>query len=511
MSYDLYSHDQEIQRLRAAIAEERRLASEERRAKYEAEQQRLAAEREATNYSGDPGRLTGFFDRYAAANAERRELMRKGLDTLMPEGSAEWPRPHPSYSRMGLEGRLLTLGSCFHLNTERDAWPMLVLDPADWQAGRYTYRHPSGVLPITEWRKALPKIADYLNHVADHPYQWTLTQSEPTEIVLHRRRPLPAVIPFDLAMLKRGQVFFGYDVMNGVPIYTPIADLMHTLACGRNGEGKSNFLSGILLSLLFNSDLLDGLTLVDLKGGVELARFAEVLPEKIDFVDQIDQLPELTKRLVAQMGARFAKMRAAKSRKVVDGFRFVIIDEFAPIELHKPAKADKPRFDAMKADLVLLAAQGRAPGIRLWAQLQQPVDAMMDTAFRVQLQNIVAFKIPSNNASMIFDGAEDFPVRPSDLPPYRCVLALLNQPKRVVQAPLIADDIDLAAIIAAGQQARFAPPVVDKVEPEPAFPAPTSPDELPPDDIETATEPTAAELFVAAGIASPWMSGRRRR
>lgn len=406
---------------------------------------------DATNYEHAPERLAGIAALYQRTDAETRRMIdvryRYLLANILEAPGTGLKPVKLDFDALPSSARCAVLTPYLKLVVGH-AFPHLDLAHSNPERGILVYVHTGGPVPLAEWTQHLPAISAYLGGT----YQ--ITKSTSTTITLAQHTPLPEVIPFDVRYLKHDQVFYGFDVVTRAPVYVPLTAMTHTLTAGQSGSGKSVFLNQILLSLLFNIDRLDGLTLVDLKGGVELGFYAGVHP-KIHVITDYDALPDVAAELVATMQDRLAQLRASGQRAATSNFHFLVIDEYAAIQFQTFAKKEaKDSHKKLLADLNLLAAQARAPGIKLWAQLQKPTADAMDTSFRTNLQSIAAFKIPNINASVIFDGLKDMPVKPSDLRKGQCVLSLDGQPDRVVQSCLVPDTIDLARIVALGRTSR---------------------------------------------------------
>lgn len=145
----------------------------------------------------------------------------------------------------------------------------------------------------------------------------------------------------------------------------------HTLVAGASGAGKGSVLWGLVCGLAPASAAgLVRLHGVDLKGGVELgvgrALFCRVAKTP-------EQALVVLEDLVEVMRARLAVMEAAGVRKheptPSEPLHVVIIDELAALTAYL---ADRDLQRRAEVALNLLQSQGRAPGLVVWAFLQDP-------------------------------------------------------------------------------------------------------------------------------------------
>jgi hypothetical protein len=283
----------------------------------------------ANHFEPDPLRFEGVFERYALAP---EDIDRNYHHVLQPRGGSvadispltgrpvmtKWdydPTTAINFRTLRFDGRACLLGAFLRLMVGTE-YPRL--DLASSTRKRLTYVVDQGVLDEADWKKALPHINAFLGG------KWNVRRLDAVTVQLSRGANLPAVIPFEPRYLRRGQVFYGFDTSSGDPVYIPLAAMTHTLAVGQSGSGKSVFLNQVLLSLLFNEDLIGGLTLVDLKGGVELARYDGVI-DKIRVITDYEALPEVVASLVALMRQRLTEMRmsACSSSRLAVPARYI--------------------------------------------------------------------------------------------------------------------------------------------------------------------------------------------
>lgn len=409
----------------------------ERERRY-AEQSREADRIEAIRASEQPAEgnahLSGVFARYKTGCEVRRKAIRETYEgTIRHHGG--WSRI--DFHELPFEGKILFLAPYLDLQVG-GAYPRLDLVRSNPVAHEYVFVTHHGPADPERWRDLLPLVNRYLGGA------WTVEPLDGTSLVLSRMPELPAVIPFDASLLRRGEILLGIEQTTGQPYYVPLSRLTHVLVGGQSGVGKSVLLNQCLRSLLFNLDLIDELVLVDLKGGVELSRYKDLSP-KVRVVKSYDDLPELAERLVATMYERLAALERQGELAVKSGFRLVIIDEFAAIQQRTfRSKEDKERHAGLIANLNLLAQQARAAGIKLWAQLQKPTADNMDTSFRTNLQSVVCFYMPSKiNATSMFGELDGLPADPTRLGKGEFVLRDDAQNRTVLLKSTFCDEHDI--------------------------------------------------------------------
>src|SRR4051794_22736537 len=76
-----------------------------------------------------------------------------------------------------------------------------------------------------------------------------------------------------------GGIVLGTDVDGAGDVSLPVKKLRHMLICGTTGSGKSTYIHSLLHQLV-RSITVDALYLVDLKAGLELAKYAREFPNR---------------------------------------------------------------------------------------------------------------------------------------------------------------------------------------------------------------------------------------
>lgn len=197
---------------------------------------------------------------------------------------------------------------------------------------------------------------------------------------------------FSLNELQEEQIFWGYGA-GSKKYYTGINSFQNMLIIGSSGSGKSNFINGILLSLLNSAHLIKKMYLIDLKSGIEFNKYKDLKSEKVDVFGsgtKPSKLLEALREVEAEMYLREKYLLKNNMAKIEDNPIFVIIDEFAQINLmHAKGDEDKAK-DEINDILVRLGTRARSANIKLIIQTQDPRSVKDD--FKVHLNSRALLK-----------------------------------------------------------------------------------------------------------------------
>lgn len=426
-----------------AQAKEDRLQAERdaRIAELNRESARIDAIRNTEQPQPDYSHLDGVLARWKTGCALRRQFIHDHFIATLRNHESDERRI--DFHSLPFEGKLIYLPAFLDIKVGGSI-PRYDFARSNPASHEFVYVTHHGPADAARWRALLPLANRYLGDA------WKVEPLDGTSLVLSKMPVLPNIIPFAHNLLRKGEVLFGFDQMTAAPYYVPLAKLTHVLVGGQSGVGKSVLLNQCLRSLLFNLDLIDELVLVDLKGGVELSRYKALSP-KIRFIKSYDDLPELAENLVTTMYERLDDLEQRGELAVRNGFRIVIIDEFAAIQQRTfKGKEDKERHQALLANLNLLSQQARAAGIKLWAQLQKPTADNMDTSFRTNLQSVLCFFMPVKaNAASMFGELEGLPADPTLLGKGEFVFRDDAQNRTVLLKSAFCDEQDIDGLRAA--------------------------------------------------------------
>ena len=201
----------------------------------------------------------------------------------------------------------------------------------------------------------------------------------------------------DLSGLK---LVIGYDTANR-PIEIDLSSpaTPHVLIAGQTGGGKSVLLNLIITSIIEQRQDVD-LVLVDLKRGVEFFQYRHVRNLLWPIVSSREEAYALLKQLVAKMNERYDEMRAdgindiKKSSDNKYARMVIVIDELAMLMPMK-TKDQRELSHKIEAQLMQLAALGRAAGYHLILATQRPSVDVISGDIKDKFPCRIAFSVAS--------------------------------------------------------------------------------------------------------------------
>ena len=347
--------------------------------------------------------LTGLFSRYKHAFPSHQQLIKDKYRERMTPSVCDPQLPDISPKQSTLEGKLLYLAVL--IRSQRDNhYDRLDFEKSDFVLGRYVYSQSRSAIDITHWQKQLPVINAYLGG------EWMVESLDGTSLVLSQLKDLPSLIAFQDEFLQKGEIFYGFNVRTGEQYYNSLEMLPHHLVVGQSGSGKSVFLNQIMASVLSNIVAFEKVYLVDLKGGVELAKYA-TLHEALQLVDDYDDLPGIAAEIYQTLRNRLKQMRETGETLYKGKHILFIVDEYAQINQFEPiTKEEKENHKRLLSYLNRISQLGRATRITIWAQLQKATVDNISASFRNNLQTKICFKVHSNSdAATVFGNTDDLP------------------------------------------------------------------------------------------------------
>ena len=201
---------------------------------------------------------------------------------------------------------------------------------------------------------------------------------------------------------KKGKVFFGVNE-NNKKIYKEIKELKHFLIVGQSGSGKSVFTNNVINNLIYNVDMLGGLFLVDLKGGVEYFKYLQLKNNKIKVITNITQLKTFLFKLKELMERRLERMKQKGETFSSELPIFVLFDEIQTINDNKDILGKK-EYDKIIGVLQELFSKSRSTNIKLFVITQKPDN--INTNIRNNIQNKVILKLNNNSSILTVFGGE---------------------------------------------------------------------------------------------------------
>ena len=398
--------------------------------------------------------LNGLFFRYQYAFPSHQQLIKDKYRYRMTPSDYDPQLPNISPKQSTLEGKLLYLAVL--IRSQRDNhYDRLDFEKSDFTVGRYVYSQSRSAIDISHWRRHLPAINAYLGG------EWMVEPLDGTSLVLSQLKDLPSLIAFQDEFLRKGEVFYGFNVRTGDRYYNDLEKLPHHLVVGQSGSGKSVFLNQIMASVLYNIDAFEKVYLVDLKGGVELAKYA-LLHEALQLVDDYDDLPDIAAEIYQTLRHRLKHMRET-GKTVFEGKHILfIVDEYAQINQFEPiTKEEKEKHKQLLSYLNRISQLGRAARVTIWAQLQKATVDNISASFRNNLQTKICFKVHSNSdAATVFGNTEHLPGVASlggfkNLAKGRFILSDdISGEDIYMQAAMLDDEIPLARLLQTAGEAR---------------------------------------------------------
>lgn len=331
----------------------------------------------------------------------------------------------------------------------------------------YVFRIPLG-LSYEDFKKQLPALEDGLNNrrqrreitITDIKAVRTLKdiielwQREPERVqkeiemnydgVLKIKvydKPLPDQFTYTdetANSCNRWEIPVGYN-RSGL-VKHDFADIPHLLVAGATGKGKSVFLKNAITTLINNQPDNLQLTLIDLKGGLAFARYAQckqttTLAKSVE--EAHSALIKIRETLEQRMSFLLANGYEDVSEMGDKKRHFIVIDEAAELssagETDPNLKKMKVACEALVSDI---ARRGRAVGLRLVYATQYPTNETLKSQVRQNIGARVCFFLSTAIASrVVLDeaGAEE-------LPQINGRAIYSHDSKVIVQTPYISND-----------------------------------------------------------------------
>ncbi|MDC0390954.1 FtsK/SpoIIIE domain-containing protein, partial [Candidatus Thioglobus sp.] len=250
----------------------------------------------------------------------------------------------------------------------------------------YSYSHKKN---LAKWKDAARvvdfktlfdepnKVYELQNYDKSNSELWNPEFSKERMIVLCEYDAIPTkeeLIGIDVSQeLTNKEVFWGYGTGSD-KYYSKINNLSHMMIIGASGSGKSNFMNGVILSLLKNLNQIQKMYLIDLKSGIEFNRY-KGFSEKVDVFSKgtsPSRLLSALREVEAEMYLREEYMSHNGITKLTTDPIFIIIDEYAQIQL-MPAKGSESMIkDDIVNTLVTIGTRARSANIKLIVQTQDP-------------------------------------------------------------------------------------------------------------------------------------------
>jgi DNA segregation ATPase FtsK/SpoIIIE, S-DNA-T family len=215
----------------------------------------------------------------------------------------------------------------------------------------------------------------------------------------------------DFIHSDRLTVAIGQDVA-GKNMLFAIADMPHLLVAGATGSGKSVWINGMLISLLFKyAPHQLGLILVDMKR-VELKLYDGIPHLLTSVITEADKAINALKWAVLEMDKRYQLLESQGKRNIVDynifaekddnvpklSYIVFVIDELADLMIMA-----KSEVEPLIARLTQMA---RAVGIHVILGTQRPDTSVITGLIKTNVPTRIAFAVPSEIDSRVILGSQ---------------------------------------------------------------------------------------------------------
>jgi S-DNA-T family DNA segregation ATPase FtsK/SpoIIIE len=206
-------------------------------------------------------------------------------------------------------------------------------------------------------------------------------------------------------------ISIGVDTV-GVPKIVDLAKMPHLLVAGQTGSGKSVFLNGVILSILYHMTPAEcELILVDPKR-VEMVSYKDIPHLRCPIVTETEDAIEVFSSLIEEMERRYELMAEASVRSIesYNGSSFTlpyivtIVDEMSDL-----MTSNKEATKELEAMIVRIAQKARAAGIHLILATQRPVKEVVTGLIKANMPSRIAFQVASKIDSRVIldcNGAE---------------------------------------------------------------------------------------------------------
>ncbi len=253
---------------------------------------------------------------------------------------------------------------------------------------------------------------------------------------------LPKKFDWHIGLLQDKNIYLGHS-KNGA-YYLPLENLTSCIIVGESGGGKSNFLNEIIYSLLHNSQYIEKLDFIDLKG-VELSRYEL---QNTQFTDNLEEVDKLLENLKNEMNIRFKEMKDKKDLTYNGKYRICLIDEIGTISTHHDKKLKENIFN----NLIEIGQKGRASKVLLLIFSQKIDSTNIPTNVLTNLQGSFLLRTSSqfniNNTIGLNEEIEEITrVKPQDFPKGRIIYKDgLSSEKVLLQTPYLSQDVQNSMI-----------------------------------------------------------------
>lgn len=192
----------------------------------------------------------------------------------------------------------------------------------------------------------------------------------------------------------------------------------HIVVAGATTFGKSAFLKLLISTLLKNKPDKTELSLIDLKGGLEMMYF-ENCKQTINFADDLKHASVVLKSIRADIEKRQRMLRIKGVNNVkkagITKRHFVIVDEASQLApCMNVGKDDKALAQQCQADMSFITRIGHSMGYTLIFATQYPTGEILPNQIKANSNTTMCFRLETDTQSLtVLDrvGAEDITLR----------------------------------------------------------------------------------------------------
>lgn len=264
----------------------------------------------------------------------------------------------------------------------------------------YTYKMPIG-LPSNKLAKAQGEsgiFEDALNKPVDIEFKNGFMQVHVYD------EKMPREVPYEEMELKKGTWEIPLGRTHHRIIYHDFDLNPHANIGGTTGFGKTVILKTMITALIESNPDDTSIFIVDMKGGLEFARY-ECLKQIKYVAGNAEESLKMLEYLEQVLMARFQLFRAKMWNNIVDTpikeRIFVIVDEGA--QLIPESRNDKVKLKCQEI-LEKIAALGRGVGLRLIFATQYPTSDALPRQIKQNSEVRICFRLPDKYASAVVLG-----------------------------------------------------------------------------------------------------------
>lgn len=176
----------------------------------------------------------------------------------------------------------------------------------------------------------------------------------------------------------------------------------HFIVAGATTFGKSALLKLLISTLLNNKPDETMLTLIDLKGGLEMMYF-EDCKQTVNFKDDLEGAVEVLKRIKEDVQARQQHLREKKFNNVhkagIKKRHFIIVDEASELAPSQVPSQYKELAKEAQAYMSYITRIGHSMGYTLIYSTQYPVGDVMPNQIKANSQTTLCFRLETDTQS----------------------------------------------------------------------------------------------------------------